>query len=182
MQQQHLGVREEYFSLTAGRAVRWVRAKDTVRKAQARHELPTLIYKHEYLSVYLSLSPFPQTDTSFSATCIAKCWWLNLSGALVGCLVLLWLEKGDRVDWTGVIVCYKGLGYTKVVLKLLFSVINSGKLRSEMVSWSPQRTGSSTKWFISSEDDLLFGKDIHSPLILKESKCPAWAVSSLLNS
>lgn len=29
MQQQHLGVREEYFSLMAGRAIRWVRAEDS---------------------------------------------------------------------------------------------------------------------------------------------------------
>lgn len=56
MQQQHLGVREEYFSLMAGRAIRWVRAKDSVRMAQDRPEFPTLIYIHESLSLSFSSS------------------------------------------------------------------------------------------------------------------------------
>lgn len=52
---------EEYFSLMAGRAIRWVRAKDTVRMTQDRCGLPTLIHINEYISLCLPLSFSPST-------------------------------------------------------------------------------------------------------------------------
>ena len=52
----------------------------------------------------------------------------------MGRLALPQVEKGDRTGGTGVIVCYKELGYAKIVLKMLFSDINSVKSRSEKVS------------------------------------------------